>query len=106
MLKSMSQNCASTWTQTGHLTGKVAKTRARSTPTPHVAAFAALLAEWSGFGGPALVESPWMNVTDLDHTGRIALLREAESYGLLRLRTGGGMVEIAVEDRMKSTLGI
>ncbi len=106
MLKSMSQNCASTWTQTSHLTGFKAKMRSRPKATPYVAAYAALLAEWSGFGGPALVDSPWLAVTDLDTVGRIALLRDADSLGLLRLRTGGGIVEVAVQERIKSTLGI
>ena len=42
MVRSLSQNCASTWTQSGHLVGTMKKLRARISPTPNVAAFAAL----------------------------------------------------------------
>ena len=106
MLKSLAQNCASTWSQAGFLRGKLAKVRVHPTPTPTVAAYAALLSEYSGFGGPALVASPWLAVTDVPIPERIVLLREADALGLLRLRTGGGIVEIVVRERMAAALGL
>lgn len=106
MLKSLAQNCASTWTQAGFLSGKLAKVRVRPTPTPAAAAYAALLAECCGFGGPALLGSAWLAVTDLPIKERIALLQDADALGFLRLRTGGGIVEIAVRERMSTTLGL
>ena len=105
MLKSLSQNCASTFTQAGYLRGKLAKIRTRAIPTPYVAAFAALLAELSGFGGPALLASRWLDALDLPIEGRLRLLQAAADIGLLRLRTGGDIVEISVRDRMAATLG-
>jgi hypothetical protein len=51
MLRSLSQNCASSWTQAGHLKGKVRKLRACPVVSPAVAAYAGLLGTLAGFGG-------------------------------------------------------
>lgn len=94
MLKSLSQNCASTWTQSGHLAGKVAKTRRRAAATPESAAYAALLARLAGFGGPALVDSPWLQILDVPREERLSLLRRAQGRGLARVREAGAVLEI------------
>ena len=96
MLKSLSQNCASSWTQSGHLQGKVRKRRARAKASPASAAYAAWLAALAGFGGPALLDSPWLDVLDRSCDERLGLLRQAETLGLARVRAAGEMVEIAV----------
>jgi hypothetical protein len=106
MLKSLSQNCASTWTQSCHLEGRVEKVRVRATATPVVAAYAALLGETAGFGGPALLDSPWMRVLDRPREERTSLLRRAEGMGLARLRVAGDVIEIGVGQPMARTLGI
>ena len=106
MLKSLSQNCASTFTQAGYLHGKLAKVRIRARPTPYVAAFAALLAELSGFGGPSLLASRWLDVLDQPIDQRLQLLQAARNLGLLRLRTGGDIVELSVRDPMATILGL
>ena len=106
MLRSLAQNCASTWTQSGLLKGKVRKIRGRAVPTPPVVAFAALLATVSGFGGPAILSSPWMRVLDLSPNGAIDLLRQAEGLGLARVRSAGDVTEISVRQAMAITLGV
>ena len=106
MLKSLAQNCASTWTQSGHLAGKVAKRRAKAEPSPEAAAYAALLGELAGFGGPALLRSPWMAVLDRSESDMLSLLRRAESTGLTRIRAGGGVVQISTRRPMAEILGI
>ena len=106
MLKSLAQNCASTWTQSGHLAGKVAKRRAKAEPSPESAAYAALLGELAGFGGPALLHSPWMAVLDRSEGDILSLLRRAESAGLTRVRAGGGVVQISTRRPMAEVLGI
>jgi hypothetical protein len=97
MLKSLAQNCASSWTQSGHLTGRRNKRRARAQVTPVAAAYAALLASLAGFGGPALIASPWMDVLDISANERLALLRRAEAQGLLRVRAAGDVVEVLLD---------
>src|SRR5204863_2440819 len=85
MGKSLAQNAASTWTQAGFLAGAVRKRRVRAHATPAAAAYAALIAGYCGFGGRRLVESRWLDVLDRPIEDRIALLRQAEGLGLVRV---------------------
>ncbi len=100
MLKSLAQNCASSWTQSGHVTGRVKKTRSHPRTTPVAAAYAALLASLAGFGGPALLASPWMDVLDVSTQERLSLLRRAESMGLVKVRAAGDVIEVLVDPLM------
>jgi len=106
MLKSLAQNCTSSWTQSGHLRGKVAKRRSRAEPTAETAAYAALLGSQAGFGGPALLASPWMRVLDRPEADLLALLRRAEAAGLAQLRAGGGVIQINVRRPLAQILGV
>ena len=106
MLRSMSQNCASTWTQSGHLLGRVKKRRGRTVASPFAAAYAALIGELAGFGGATLLASPWIRILDCSETETMALLRQAESFGLLRIRSAGDIIEIRVRETMASKLRI
>ena len=95
-LKSLAQHCVSSWTQSGHLQGRVNKRRRLADPSPEAAAYAALLGSLAGFGGPALLRSPWMRLLDRSEADLLSLLRRAESAGLARVRAGGGVVQIDV----------
>lgn len=106
MAKSLAQNAASSWTQAGFLRGAVRKERVRSNPTPIIAAFAALLASVCGFGGYRLLESRWMSVLDRPVEDRLALLRQAEGLGLVRVRTAGDVLEVDVRRPMADQLGV
>ncbi|MGH7089280.1 MAG: hypothetical protein ACREFQ_10295 [Stellaceae bacterium] len=106
MVRSLSQNCASSWTQSGHLRGKVRKERSRPSVSPETAAYAALLGSLAGFGGPALLGCPWVAVLDRSEGEVLALLRKAEAEGLLRLRAGGDVIEIEARRHMAAALGV
>jgi hypothetical protein len=106
MMRSLAQNCASSWTQSGHLKGAVKKLRQRVTPTPPTVAFAALIATASGFGGPAMLSSGWMKVLDLAPEQALDALRRAEAIGLARVRSAGDVIEISVRQPMAATLGV
>jgi hypothetical protein len=106
MLKSLGQNCASTWTQSGHLQGAVRKQRIRAEATPYAAAYAALIAAICGFGGPALLESAWLRVLDGSPGRDLDLLRQAQARGLLRIRSAGDVLEIAVRQPMAAALKV
>ncbi len=106
MMKSLAQNCASSWTQSGHLRGRVNKRRCVAQPSAEAAAFAALLGSLSGFGGPALLRSPWMRLMDRSEADLLSLLRRAESAGLARVRAGGGVVQIDVRRPMAQVLEV
>jgi hypothetical protein len=106
MLKSLAQNCVSTWTQSGHLRGAIKKQRVRAEPTPFGAAYAALIATVCGYGGPALLSSAWMEVLDVSSDRVLDLLRQAEGYGLTRIRSSGDVLEVSVRQPMSTTLRI
>ena len=106
MMKSLAQNCVSSWTQSGHLRGKVNKRRSLAEPSAEAAAFAALLGTMAGFGGPALLRSPWMCLLDRSEADLLSLLRRAESAGLARVRAGGGVVQIDVRRPMAQALEV
>jgi len=106
MLKSLAQNCISSWTQSGHIRGKVRKRRSLADPTAQSAAYAALLGSLAGFGGPALLASPWMRVLDRPEGDLLSLLRRAESAGLGQLRAGGGVIQINFRRAFADILGV
>lgn len=106
MLRSLAQNCASTWTQSGHLEGAVNKVRRRVLPTPATVALAALLATASGFGGPSILSSAWIKVLDLSPEGALDQLRQAEALGLSRVRSAGDVTEISTRQPMAVTLKV
>lgn len=105
MLRSLAQNCASSWTQAGLLQGKM-KIRARVHASPEAAAFAALVATICGFSGPAMLDSAWFKVLDLGPDAALDRLRSAESRGLARVRAAGDVIEIAVRQPLARTLGV
>jgi hypothetical protein len=103
---SLSRNAASSWMQAGHLLGAVRKTRVRAKPTPAIAAYAALLASICGFGGASLLECRWLDILDRPAEDRLALLRQAEGLGLVRVRQAGDVLEIDVRRPMAGALGV
>jgi hypothetical protein len=106
MAKSLAQHAASTWTQSGFLRGAVRKERVRAHPTPAVAAYAALIAGFCGFGGMRLIESRWLEVLDRPVEYRIALLRQAQGLGLARVRNVGDVFEMDIRGPLGRTLGV
>lgn len=106
MLRSLAQNCASTWTQSGHLEGAIKKIRRLVSPTSATVALAAMLATVAGYGGPAILSSNWIKVLDLSPDQALDHLRRAESLGLARVRSAGDVTEIAVRQPMASTLQV
>ena len=94
------------WTQAGFLKGAVRKERVRAKATPVAAAYAALLASLSGFGGSRLLESRWMDVLDQPTEERLVLLRQAEGLGLTRVRSAGDVLEIEVRRPLANAAGV
>ncbi|MHA2067751.1 MAG: hypothetical protein ACXABY_25595 [Candidatus Thorarchaeota archaeon] len=63
-LKSTAQNLASTWTQSGHLTGRVKKRRSRATATAGSVAYALFLAFLTGARGETLFQTDYAKLLD------------------------------------------
>lgn len=94
VLDKVARNAASSWSQSGHLAGRVRKIRRRVTPTPGSLAFALWMGAFEGLAGEALLECRWTRV--LDRTGRelVPFLLQAKQLGLVHARVGGGVTEI------------
>jgi hypothetical protein len=93
-LDKVARNCASSWTQSGHLSGRVRKLRRRVDPTPAAVAFACWLGEQQGLAGEGLLDSFWMRCLDCTPHRAQDLVLSAKRMDLLDARIGGGVVEI------------
>ncbi len=101
-LKSMAENLLSSWTQSGHLTGKFKKIRNKSISGPSSLTFALYLGTLIGLGGVMLMRSPFMSVLDLSETERDELLHSASVMGFISYKSAGGMIEITISDQIHS----
>lgn len=92
-LASFGRNLASTWTQAGFLSGKVAKYRSRPKVSAVHAAFACFCAWLDGWQGESLFDAPWLGYLDLSRGELIVLVESAARQGLFRLLRAGGVYE-------------
>ncbi len=94
VLDKVARNAASSWSQSGHLQGRMRKIRKRVAPTPGSLAMALWLGTLEGLAGQALLDGCWTRV--LDRTGReiLPMALQAKQLGLIHARAGGGVVEI------------
>ena len=96
ILDKVARNTASSWTQSGHLTGRVRKIRQRVNPTPLVVAFALWLGHLEGRAGSDLFKTLWASVLDRSESTLTDLTLQAKRLGLLDARIGGDVVELNV----------
>jgi len=89
------RHAASSWTQSGHLTGRANKTRQRIKPTAVAVAMALFLGDIAGYHGAAVFSNPWCALLDLNADRARALGQEAHRAGLLNLRAVGEVVEMS-----------
>jgi hypothetical protein len=94
VLDKVARNAASSWSQSGHLRGRVRKIRQRLEPTPGSLAMALWLGTVEGLAGPALLDSQWARVLDRRGEALLDLALQAKQQGLIHVRAGGGIVEI------------
>lgn len=93
------RNVCSTWTQSGHLEGRVRKIRQEVKPTSVVTAYAIFLGYLLGVRGLGLFETIWARVLDAPHQDLISLAIDAKRIGFLDISYCGGIIEVSV-DRM------
>jgi hypothetical protein len=94
VLDKVARNVASTWSQSGHLEGRVRKIRRRVTPTPGSLALALWLASLEGLAGSQLLASPWAQVLDRSPRELEPFVLRAKQLGLISANIGGGTVAI------------
>ena len=88
------RNAASTWAQSGHLEGRVRKTRTPVSATPRSAAYALLMGYLLGFRGGRLFRTLWTAVLDSNEEQLIFQAMDAKRLGALNLKHGGGVIEV------------
>lgn len=96
-LASMSRNVGSSFTQSGHLKGKLRKVRVRARATPTTAAFAAALGWMEGARGQFLLASPWAHLLDVNAAEMLDPLLAAARSGWIDVRAAAGVVEVRMD---------
>jgi hypothetical protein len=94
----VARNAGSSWTQAGHLEGRVRKIRRQVRATPSSTALALWLGSAQGLAGEDLLRSAWARVLDSSPSELLDLTLRAKQLGLVRARVGGGVTEIDVRD--------
>jgi len=93
--RSLTQNIASTFTQTGFLEGKIKKVRTQPKPSVAAVALSAALGKMSGFHGISVWESPWFQILGLSPNDGDLLAREASRRGWIDYRRAGEVVSVS-----------
>lgn len=96
-LNKVVRNASSSWTQSGHLSGRTHKVRRTVPATPPSIALALYLSYGGGFRGEELLSSAWVSVLDTTPTTARDLALQAKRQGLLDLRIGGGVFVVSFE---------
>lgn len=93
-LKSLAQNLNSSWTQSGHLCGRVRKRRSRARPTPGAVAFALFLEHLSGQRGESLFKGEHSKILDGSQDTLIEFAEDASRRGWMSFKRVGPVVEV------------
>jgi len=88
------RNVSSSWTQSGHLQGRVRKFRQIIRPTPLATAYALMLGYLEGLRGGRLFETNWTRVLDASPAELRNLAAEAKRLSNLDLKAAGDVIEI------------
>jgi hypothetical protein len=91
----IARNAASSWTQSGHLVGRVKKIRKRIKPAIAGVTMAFFLGDIAGYHGAAVFSNPWCRLLDLDSDRAKAMGFDAHRAGLLNLRAVGEVIELS-----------
>lgn len=93
--RSIAQNIASSWKQSGYITGKVKNIRTKTSPDYYIVTFALILAYLDGIRGDFLFASKWVKVLDITESQVRELALEAARRDLLQYNYAGGVTTIS-----------
>lgn len=94
MLDKLVRHVGSSWTQTGHLRGRVHKVRQRVAATAGATAHALFIPYLLGIRGSALLGAVFARLLDVPPPSLLPLAREARRLGFLDLNESGDILEI------------
>lgn len=90
----IARNAASSFTQSGHISGRTKKVRARPRVTREAVAYALFLGYLCGVRGPALFTTIWAELLDRRPEDLLSLAEEASAAGLLSLKQAGPVIDV------------
>ncbi len=93
-LKSTAQNINSTWTQSGHLQGRVKKVRSQPTATSGSVSYALLLGYLYGIRGESIFKTEYVNLLDCQFERSVELATEASRKGWIVFKRLGNVIEV------------
>ena len=93
-LKSTAQNINSTWTQSGHLQGRVKKVRSQPTATSGSASFALLLGYLYGIRGESIFKTEYAKLLGCPFERSVELAAEASRKGWIVFKRLGNVIEV------------
>ncbi len=93
-LKSTVRNLASTWTQSGHLTGRVKKSRSKITATAGSVAYALFLGFLTGARGETLFETDYIKLLDCPFEIAVEFAESASRKGWIVFKRVGNVFEV------------
>jgi len=88
------RHAASSWTQSGHLAGRMNKVRQVVKAGVTAVTMALFLGDISGYYGAAVFSNPWCRLLDLSPDRARVMGMEAHRAGLINLRSVGEVVEL------------
>lgn len=97
------RNAASSWSQSGHLSGRTFKVRRSVQGTAAAVAFALYIGTALGFRGDELLTCGWIKVLDCTPSQALDLAIQAKRLGLLDLRVAGDVFDLNL-DRLDQPL--
>ncbi|NBK25545.1 MAG: hypothetical protein EOM68_26435 [Spirochaetia bacterium] len=103
-LTSISQNINSSWTKTGHLSGRGIKIRTQAEPTIANTAYAVILATLMGYRGKALFDSDLIRMLDVPAGRAMELAQQASEKGWLIYKRIGDIIEVGIPNQFSIPL--
>lgn len=104
ILNKVAANAGSSWTRSGHLTGRNRKIRSIVKPRPTSVAFALWLGHLEGRVADELLDSFWMKMFDASRNEILEEIIKAKQLNLVRATIGAGIVEIDTSYLTKQVL--
>jgi len=91
----IARNTASSWTQSGHLSGRAKKVRSRVEPRPAALALALILGHVCQVTSNQLFKSVWCRLLDVSSSQARSLAEQAHREELITLRAVGSVIEVS-----------
>lgn len=93
-LKSTAQNINSTWTKSGHLSGRARKVRVRANPTAGSVSYSLFLGYLAGLRGQSLFQTEFAKLLDCSLDKAIELAEDSSRKGWIVFKRVGNVIEV------------